>query len=133
MRLRLESSIIVQRVFYKHAKPLVSQKIKKMTFKLKIQHSLKAMKVFLAVALIALLSGCPFFNGDYDFEYHTIVGTTPVNLEELNTEYDDFNSDLPYPAIFRTTHLFFSSNRNSSGNNFDIVYKDLRCFVPRKR
>jgi hypothetical protein len=92
-----------------------------MTFKLKIQHSLKAMKIFLAVALFALISGCPFFNGDYEFEYNTIVGTTPVNLEELNTEYDDYNSDLPYPA--GRQHIYFSSNRNSSGNNFDIVYK----------
>jgi hypothetical protein len=92
-----------------------------MTFKLKIQHSLKAMKFFLAIALIALLSGCPFINGDYDFEYHTIVGKTPVNLVELNTEYDDFNSDLPYSG--GRQHIYFSSNRNSSGNNFDIIYK----------
>jgi hypothetical protein len=92
-----------------------------MTFKLKIQHSLKAMKIFLFVALIALLSGCPIFNGDYDFEYNTIVGSTPVNLDDLNTEYDDFNSDLPYPG--GRQRIWFSSNRNSSGNNFDIVYK----------
>lgn len=77
------------------------------------------MKIFLAFALVPLISGCPIINNDYDFEYTTIVDTTPVNLEQANTACDDYNSDLPYDAYGRT--LFFSSNRNSSGGNFDII------------
>jgi hypothetical protein len=92
-----------------------------MAFKMKIRYSKKTTKIVFSLALLVVLSGCPFFNNDYDFEYNTIVGTTPVNLKELNTEYDDFNSDLPYPA--GRQHIYFSSNRNSSGGNFDIVYK----------
>lgn len=84
-------------------------------------NKMKALKTIAFLVLAILCSGCPIFNNDNDFEYTTIVGKTPVNLEELNTEYDDFNSDLPYDA--RRQNIYFSSNRNSSGNNFDIVYK----------
>lgn len=92
-----------------------------MTNKIKILKPVNAIKIAMVIALGILLSGCPFLNDDYDFEYHTIVGKIPVNLEELNTEYDDYNSDLPYPA--GRMEIYFSSNRNSSGANFDIVYK----------
>lgn len=88
------------------------------------------MKIFLAFALVALLSGCPLINGDYDFEYNTIVGTTPVNLEEFNTEFDDYNSDLPYDGGRQS--LYFSSNRNSSGNNFDFIFKNIDVSYHKK-
>ena len=81
----------------------------------------KALKTFAFLGLAFLFSGCPIFNNDYDFEYHTIVEKTPVNLEDLNTEYDDYNSDLPYDG--GRQYIYFSSNRNSSGGNFDIVHK----------
>jgi len=87
--------------------------------KFKIKSPMKAIKIFAFLILAFLFSGCPIFNNDYDYEYHTIVGKTPVNLEQANTQYDDYNSDLPYEG-FGTT-LFFSSNRNSSGVNFDII------------
>jgi len=80
---------------------------------------MKAIKIFAFLILAFLFSACPIFNNDYHFEYNTIVGTTPVNLEQANTAYDDYNSNLPYEG-FGTT-LFFSSNRNSSGVNFDII------------
>jgi len=87
--------------------------------KFKIKSPMKAIKIFAFLIFAFLFSGCPIFNNDYDYEYHTIVGKTPVNLEQANTQYDDYNSDLPYEG-FGTT-LFFSSNRNSSGVNFDII------------
>jgi hypothetical protein len=46
---------------------------------------------------------------------------TPVNLEEFNTEYDDYNSASP--ILGETSPLCFSSTRNSKGENYDIVYK----------
>ncbi len=91
---------------------------------------MKALKIPVFVVLTFLFSGCPIFNNDYDFKYHTIVSNTPVNLVELNTEYDDFNSDLPYEYFGPT--LFFSSNRNSSGKNFDIIYRDLGVSYHKK-
>lgn len=62
-------------------------------------------------------------NQNYDFSYDTIVGDEPVNLEEINSAFDDYNSALPYPA-FRQG-IYFSTNRNSAGGNFDFIYKAL--------
>lgn len=97
-------------------KPLVSEK-----FETNIKQMKTKFKILVLLGIALTFSACPLINGNYDFDYHTIVGTTPVNLDELNTEYDDFNSDLPYPG--RRQHIWFSSNRNSLGDNFDIVYK----------
>lgn len=46
---------------------------------------------------------------------------SPMNLVEFNTEYDDYNSSAP--SFGETFPFCFSSNRNSQGNNFDIIYK----------
>ena len=45
----------------------------------------------------------------------------PVNLTDINTEFDDYNSDIP--ILGETFPLCFSSSRNSSGLDYDIVYK----------
>lgn len=81
------------------------------------------LKIVVLLIVVVMLTACPLINNDYDFEYHTIVGTTPVNLEELNTEFDDFNSDLPFDG--RRQSIYFSSNRNSSGENFDFIFKNI--------
>jgi len=55
---------------------------------------------------------------------------SPVNLEEFNTEFDDYNSDIP---VFGETFPFcFSSNRNSRGAEFDIVYKIMSVYFSKK-
>ena len=41
------------------------------------------------------------------------------NLKDANSFYDDFNMDLPMIMYRHTLH--FSSNRNSQGENFDVV------------
>lgn len=46
---------------------------------------------------------------------------SPANLNEFNTEYDDYNSTAP--TLGETFPFCFSSNRHSRGNHFDIVYK----------
>ena len=56
-------------------------------------------------------------------KYDIIITDIPANMKELNSEYDDYNSNLTFPA--QRTHLFFSSNRNSKGDNFDIVENPL--------
>lgn len=62
---------------------------------------------------------------NYKFEYDMAVGDTPANLTRLNTEYDDYNSDLPYDA--RRVTLTYSTNRASTGGQFDLrsVYLDV--------
>lgn len=70
-----------------------------------------------------LLTACPLWpDNDYEFEYETIIKETPVNLEGINSEHDDYNSALPYPA--QRLGIYFSSNRGS-GQDFDIIQRNL--------
>ncbi len=73
------------------------------------------MKQLFLIIFILLLIGCP----DNKYDYDIIITDFAVNLDELNSEYDDYNMDLPYPA--QRMDIYFSSNRNSLGNDFDIV------------
>jgi len=60
-----------------------------------------------------------FISCELMLRYHT--GTfpdTPVNMRTINTEFDDYNSDIP--VLGGTFPLCFSSNRNSDGGNHDI-------------
>ncbi len=46
-----------------------------------------------------------------------------INFEDVNTKYDDYNSTAPF--IYYRYLFHFSSNRNSSGNDFDIVGENM--------
>jgi hypothetical protein len=82
------------------------------------------MKKTIPTLIITLiLSGCVPVDPDYKFEYEIIITDTPTNLENLNTAYDDYNSNLPYPGA--RSELYFSSNRNSGGDNYDIIFKNI--------
>ena len=73
------------------------------------------MKQLFLIILILLLVGCP----DNKYDYDIIITDFAVNLNELNSEYDDYNSLPAFPA--QRMDIYFSSNRNSLGNDFDIV------------
>ena len=74
------------------------------------------MKQISILFLVLLLIGC---EKPYKYKYDIIVTETATNLGNLNSEFDDYNSDLPYPH--QLSDIYFSSNRNSQGANFDIV------------
>jgi len=78
----------------------------------------------LASALLLIL-GCNkssnTSNNDYDFTYETIVTDTPVNLDQLNSSKDDYNSALPYPGARHG--LYYSTNRGA--NNFNFIHKQM--------
>jgi hypothetical protein len=86
---------------------------------------MKTLKLLLFAFIITLTSCNIIFNNDddYDFTYETIVTELPVNLENIKSSFDDYNSNLPYPAF--SHGIYFSTNRNSSGNNFDIIHKSM--------
>ncbi|MEA1886616.1 MAG: hypothetical protein U9N72_05355 [Bacteroidota bacterium] len=74
----------------------------------------------LLVATSLLLKSCLPSCDEY------IEGSLPltaVNLENFNTEYDDYNATAPDLGVF--IPFCFSSNRDSEGENFDIVYKPM--------
>jgi len=66
-----------------------------------------------------------FFSCDEIFKSHNtgVFPDTPVNFEEINTEFDDYNSTAP--TFGETFPLCFSSTRDSKGENFDIIYKGI--------
>lgn len=85
---------------------------------------MKTLKILLFAFVITSTSCTIIFNNDdHDFKYETIVTESPVNLKNINSPFDDYNSNLPYPG-FRHG-IFFSTNRNSSGDNFDIIQKSM--------
>jgi hypothetical protein len=83
----------------------------------------KLLKNLLFLILPLLVSGCPFWPDDYEFEYETIITESPANLEGINSQYDDYNSALPYQ--YYGFGLYFSSNRYQLGQDFDIIYRNL--------
>jgi len=72
-------------------------------------------KTVLILSVVFLITGCP-----YGYEYNQgFLTTTPVNLEDFNTKYDDYNASEPtYGTSFP---LLFSSNRKSFGKEYDII------------
>lgn len=73
--------------------------------------------VFIGLILLALNS-CGKDRNKYKI---ASFPSTPVNLVDINTEYDDYNSTS---GVYSDQFPFcFSSNRNSKGADFDIVYK----------
>lgn len=100
--------------------------IKKLSVKktdVRNQIIMKTLKILLFAFIITLTSCNKIFTKNDDFTYETIVTELPVNLENINSTFDDYNSNLPYPG-FRYG-IYFSTNRNSSGNNFDIIHKSM--------
>jgi len=74
--------------------------------------------ILLLPALIFITGSCdqPRFNFD-----HGVVPLEVVNLREINSGYDDYNSAGPRYFSDDLFSLVFSSNRNSNGEDFDLV------------
>jgi hypothetical protein len=82
--------------------------------------------IFLYLPILILCTSCPggiLSNDNYEFEYETIVTEEAVNLEGLNSPFDDYNSALPYVGF--ASDIYFSCNRHSKGEHFDITYKRI--------
>ena len=75
------------------------------------------IKTYIIGLMLFFIRGCGIGNDN-------VLGSlpkTPVNFKEINSKYDDYNSTAP--TLGETFPLCFSSNRNSYGDNFDIIYK----------
>lgn len=64
-------------------------------------------------------------NPVYQFEFPT----TPFNLENFNTEYDDYNS--AGPILGGVTAFCFSTNRMSQGNQYDVIFEPMQIIFER--
>ncbi len=79
---------------------------------------MKHLILFAGITL--LLSGC-FLTGGYKYNAGTFP-ENPVNLGDINSTEDDYNSDIP--DFGSVLGLVFSSKRNG-GNQFDFVNQSL--------
>ena len=78
-------------------------------------------KLILLIVLI-ITSSCEKTRSGYKYEHGTLPDT-PVNLSDFNTAFDDFNSTAP--SLGELIPFCFSTNRNSNGNEFDIIYQPM--------
>jgi hypothetical protein len=72
-------------------------------------------------------------NGLEDFDRYEIANWSagwfpedPVNIRKLNTQFDDYNSYLP--VIGRRLDLYYSTNKDTEGDNFDISATCIDAF-----
>ena len=79
--------------------------------------------IFLSTTIfITLLISCePIITG-YNYNEGDLPDL-PVNLEDFNTIYDDYNSTAP--SLGRLIPFCFSTNRRSNGGEFDIIYQPM--------
>jgi hypothetical protein len=76
------------------------------------------------IYIIMLIMGTMLNTCVRGYKYFTCTfPETPVNMVDLNSGYDDFN--MSSPVLGGTSPLCFSTNRNSEGKDFDIIYKLL--------
>ncbi len=73
-----------------------------------------------AYLMLQFLTGCH----DEPLKINYELGIFPdsvMALDGLNTQFDDYNMDIEASRLESALPLVFSSNRNSSGGDFDIV------------
>ena len=81
----------------------------------------KHISLYLVLALILIVTSSSNCGGDdpkIKYENGFFADST-INLYGLNSEYDDLNMALPQITMYLP--VIFSSNRNSGGNDFDLV------------
>ncbi len=54
----------------------------------------------------------------------------PVNLEDFNTEFDDYNATAP--SLGWLIPFCFSTNRNSQGGEFDVIYRPMNVHFSKE-
>ena len=80
-----------------------------------LQTNYKAL--FICVVISAFFLSCKKDENPLKFTDGTFPDTI-INLKDINSSYDDYNAD-PY-VLYGSIALVFSSNRRSSGGQFDI-------------
>lgn len=79
---------------------------------------MKSFIKILALGILTVHTSCESVSG-YQFEKGSLP-VSPINLENFNTEFDDYNSTAP--SLGELIPFCFSTNRNSFGNRFDVIY-----------
>jgi len=81
------------------------------------------MNKFLSIAaILTLLVSCDDNPSGYKYN-QGYLPDQPVNLVDFNTVYDDYNSTSP--SLGDLIPFCFSTNRNSEGGEFDVIYQPM--------
>jgi len=88
--------------------------------------SLQTSFTLASVILIISFAITSCLNDDNPIKYPngTVPDTAVFALTDINSVYDDYNLDLH--QLYSSFALIFSSNRNSSGGQFDIVQAGIQ-------
>jgi hypothetical protein len=81
----------------------------------------KLLYAFIGLVTVGFITGCHEDPLKVNYELG-IFPDSLIALEGLNTQYDDYNTALDISTIDSYEPLVFSSNRNSSGGEFDLVH-----------
>ena len=82
------------------------------------------------ISLLLLLWGCPNGIKKTHYNYNAYFPAQAVNLSDVNSIYDDYNSAAPETHFGK--QLIFSSNRHSSGENYDLIGEKFHAIWDRE-
>lgn len=82
------------------------------------------MLLFSFFILLIVLSGCDKIKKTH-LDQNARFPDIPVNLVDLNSSYDDFNSILPETHFGKA--FVFSSNRRTNGGEFDLISDNIHA------
>ena len=89
---------------------------------------MKSIKIYYLLFLVFTLLGCREKN---IFKIGTFPEDQPTNLIDLNSPFDEMNSNFVSPYLSASVNLIFSSNANTKGDNFDLEARKL-SFIQSK-
>jgi len=78
---------------------------------------MKAIKTNCILLLVLVFLGC---RENYNLNIGAFPENLPINLIDLNSRYDEMNSDFVSPYFSTGVTLIFSSNAIRKGGNFDL-------------
>ena len=81
-------------------------------------------KAFIFLLLVLTVS-CDDKRQNFD---RAVIPPVPVNFSEVNSAYDDYNSDLSISWNYKYFSLLFSSSRDHAGDNFDFIRYDCEAY-----
>lgn len=74
------------------------------------------------IIILLIFTGCKKTENPIKYPFGTFPDSV-YNLSVLNSEYDDYNSNIP--VIGSSVPIIYSSNRGSSGGQFDLIQGTL--------
>ena len=85
---------------------------------------MKYISLFFIFLLLMLISSCSLNITSSRFNLKPAL----YNIEGLNSEYNDYNSNAPPQPYGFDTYVIYSTDFASAGNNFDIFYGKINLF-----